>query len=294
MILTATWSYYLINYWYFLKNYPGRFDYRTNLKFIFTTTNTSAYQQSWKKLTSTDSIKYKFKTLNRLTYQGFRDKHFTRTEGLNSKSKHSSFVLYKVFLITCVQNPKLHARIHPTARTYFLDDRRSAGGIFNPTRLFRRWQDFYLLLFNLFFYKINMLYFGNRVFKRQVLALNWLALNKFTYIWSFAQPYLYHRINALDAAATHTFQYLLARNFHTAFVFDSTFHHKTLHYLHKWGFYTIGSVSITHDMNTINFALPVAADSLTMHLFCLRLVSHIKRFSEGYHFQDYQNYWALR
>lgn len=292
--LTLVWAYSLISYWYFLKDYPNNTFYRTNLDFIFKSLSIPAYYQHSNTLRGVDSIKSRFKTLSRLEYQGFRDKSFDYLGDTHPNLIKPSLQMYRLFLTVATQNVKPYSRIHPSTRHYFLDQKFQNSTVFNPTKLFRRWQDFYHLLFNLFFYKIDLLYFGNRAFKKQILALNWLSGDRIRNVWSFAQPYLFQRTNTLDSEAGWVFQYLRSLNFNVAFVFDGVFHHMTLHYLHRWGFYTIGSVPITHDLQSIHFALPVASEALVMHLFCLRFVSHMRRFSENSQFNNYRSYWALR
>lgn len=288
------WAYYLNSYWYFLKNYTSNSFYRTNVGVLFRSLRLSAYSKLTTQLHKLSHVKSRFKSLGRLEYRGFRDNHFDYLDDSQLNLPKPSLTMYTLFLTVSTQNLKLHSRVHPSARSYFMDQRSASSSIFNPTKLFRRWQDFFHLMFNLFFYKIDMLYFGNKVFKKQVLALNWLALTRVRYIWSYMHPYLYHRPTAMDAQLGWMFQYLASLNFNIAFVFDSTYHKITVNYLHKWGFYTIGSVSITHNLRGINFALPVASDSLVMHLFCLRFVCYLKRFAEGRHFTEYRNYWSLR
>jgi len=246
------------------------------------------------KLHKLDHITFRFKTLSRSRHTGFRDnkvdyRYFSPYDMLPKTS-----TMFELFLSVSTQTVKIHSRVNPSARFFFIDQKSSNTVIFNPTKLFRRWQDFFHLIFNLFFYKIDMLYFGNRVFRRQVLALNWSSFKQVRHLWSFIQPHLFEKSNHREVAVGWIFHYLAVRNFSIAFVFDIIFHKVTLYYLHKWKFYTIGSVSITHNLQNLNFALPVASDSLLMHLFFLRLISHIRRFAENKHYLNYKDCWALR
>ena len=215
---------------------------RTNLTTLFTSFRIPTYYKNSKLLKSTNKLKARFKTLSRLNYQGFRDKSFDYLGADLVVNKKPGLLLYRLFMTIATQNVKLHIRIHPSTRHFFMDQRFQNTLIFNPTKLFRRWQDFYHLLFNLFFYEIDMLYFGNHLLKKQILSLNWLASNRIQHLWSYAQPYLYQRPNALDSEAGWVFQYLTTLNFNITFVFDGIFHRITLHYLHSWGFYNTRSI----------------------------------------------------
>jgi len=284
----------MLSYWYFLHTYSSSLIYFKSIALLFTQKSLPKQHPTKLKNTRLDHLRYRFKTLSRSTYRSFRGDQYPTISNFSLNTTNTSFVMFNLFLTICTQNLKCHYRIHPSARFYFLDQRGTGTFVFNTSKLFRRWQDFFHLLFNLFFYKIGMLYFGHHSFKKQVLALNWISVSPIKSLWSYISPYLYLRPNPIEAESKWLLQYVLSLNISIAFIFDSVFHKITLRRLTKWGFYTIGSVSVTHNLANLNFTLPVTSENLLMHLFCLRLVCHIKKVTEASHFRDYRWFWTLR
>lgn len=61
---------------------------------------------------------------------------------------------------------------HFSFKVFYLDYSRGGLSTLNLTRLFGRWKDVYYLVFNLFFYKIDLLTFGSSFFKNELLSMN--------------------------------------------------------------------------------------------------------------------------
>ena len=111
---------------------------RTNLTTLFTSFRIPTYYKNSKLLKSTNKLKARFKTLSRLNYQGFRDKSFDYLGADLVVNKKPGLLLYRLFMTIATQNVKLHIRIHPSTRHFFMDQRFQNTLIFNPTKLFRR------------------------------------------------------------------------------------------------------------------------------------------------------------
>ena len=61
-----------------------------------------------------------------------------------------------------------------------------------------------------------------------------------------------------------------------ALIFDVPYHEKTLYYLHRSGFYTIGPVPINYDKNLVDFPVPAGVDSVFTQMFFIRFILQMK------------------
>jgi len=66
-------------------------------------------------------------------------------------------------------------------------------------------------------------------------------------------------------------------NFNLALVADIIFHKKTLYYLRRGGFYTVGTVPINYNQLLVDFALPISSDSYSTQFFTLTFIRSLKR-----------------
>lgn len=65
---------------------------------------------------------------------------------------------------------------------FYLSHRKGGLAILNVRKLFDRWKDSYYLLFNLFYYELETVTFGSSFFKNELLAINWHAMSKFSFM----------------------------------------------------------------------------------------------------------------
>lgn len=180
---------------------------------------------------------------------------------------------------------------HFTFKYFYLGYRRGGVAVLNISKFFTRWKDVYYLMFNLFFYKIDTLTFGTSFFKQELLSLNWQSMKKFKFMWRYTRPFLSFRSNKITTYGDFVFYRLNLLGMRLGLVIDVLYHSKTIYYLHRSGFYTIGLVPINYNINTLNFAIPSTSDSLLTQVFFIRFLSLIKQNTSNTQFNSMRQLW---
>jgi len=151
----------------------------------------------------------------------------------------------------------------------------------------------YYLFFNLFFYKIDILAFGSSFFKTELLALNWQSMNKFKFMWRYTRPILTLKSNKITIYGDFIFNRLSLLGMRFGLVVDVLYHSKTIYYLRRAGFYTVGLVPVNHNANTLDFAIPASSDSLLTQVFLLRFLTTIKQNTATTRYHNTRGIWLL-
>lgn len=75
---------------------------------------------------------------------------------------------------------------------------------------------------------------------------------------------------------TYVFQTLKNLGFSVGIVSDVLYHNKTIYYLQRLNFYSIGLVPVNYSLHTVNFAIPTANDNLFSQAFFVRLLLRVR------------------
>lgn len=180
---------------------------------------------------------------------------------------------------------------HFSFKSFYMGHRRGGLVILNTRKLFTRWKDIYHLLFNLFFYKLDMLLFGSSFFKSELLALNWQNMEKFKFMWRYTRPFLTLKSNKITTYGDFVFSRIGSLGFRLSLLVDVLYHNKTIYYLHRSGFYTMGLVPVNYNMNSVNFAIPTSSDSLMAQIFFIRFTTLVKQSTLTSRYNDLKRLW---
>lgn len=180
---------------------------------------------------------------------------------------------------------------HFSFKYFFLGYKRGGLAVLNIRKFFTRWKDTYYLMFNLFFYQIDTLTFGTSFFKSEILSLNWQSMNKFKFMWRYTRPFLALRPNKITTYGDFVFYRLSLLGMRIGVVVDILYHSKTIYYLHRSNFYTIGLVPINHNITSLSFAIPSASDSVLSQVFFIRFTSLIQQSTSTLRYQQVKALW---
>ena len=202
--------------------------------------------------------------------------------------------LFTLFMNTCIKPVNNFFKVHPSTKMYFLSSSASSTTVHSVTKLYAQWKNFYMICFNIFYYRLPLLVFGNQLFKQEILSLNYYIKNFLQNYWALVTPYLFLKKNRINNYNGSIFSILKLKNFNLALVLDTNYHQNTLFYLRKHAFFTLGPVPVTSNMYKVDFALPVTAESAYSHLFFIRLILKVRKtvFLSRYNLyrQHWQNY----
>ena len=202
--------------------------------------------------------------------------------------------IFKSFIKTNLNTFNCRTVAHASFKFYYLGTSRRGYLVVSLIKVFQRLKDFYYLLFNLFFYKIELLYLGNSFFKKEILALNWLLFSSFNYLWRYVKPFIFLKPNNINIYGDFIFYKVRLMGINISIIFDVVYHSKTLHYVRRAGFYSIGVVPTTYKLGCVNFALPAASNSIISHLFSVRFILLIRKQAYAFNYDNFIKAWAFR
>jgi len=165
----------------------------------------------------------------------------------------------------------------PKWRVFFFRVKGGSSLHVNLRQLFQRWKIIFTLLFNLFYYNISIIYFGNNFFNTETSALNWSNLKSYPNIFRYVQQFLTYKVGFIFNEEWLVGRYLRSVGFSVSFILDLFFHKKTLYSLKRSGFETIALVPMNYNPLIVGIAIPLAQDSFTVQLIFIRLVLHIRK-----------------
>jgi hypothetical protein len=196
------------------------------------------------------------------------------------RSSTHNRTLFRLYLrVTSVSAQPLFA-VHAGFRFLFLAHSKSAASVISISGLRARWHTAYLLLFNLSYFNMELLTFGTSIFRKELLSFNWKCLTGLRFIWKYTLPFLHLRPNKITNLGYFVFNRMFVAGAHAALVLDVSYHKRTLYYLHRTGFYTVGLVPTNYPPFTVNFAIPTGVDSVFTQLFFIRFVIRVRHNSK--------------
>jgi len=189
----------------------------------------------------------------------------------------SMLALFKVFIKVNVVSANTITVPHASFRLYFIRNRCGGAAIMSLPKLFNRWKSAYYLTYNLYYYRVEMLTFAPSFFKNEVLSLNWQDLHRFKYIWRYTRPFLTFKSNKITNHAEFVFRRLRLLGMGIGLVTDILYHHKTIYYLRRSAFYSIGLVPSIYHINSVDFAIPTTYESILMQVFFVKFLTRTRQ-----------------
>ena len=180
---------------------------------------------------------------------------------------------------------------HHTFRTSYLTHSKGGLTVITLPKLFQRWKSCYFLLHNLYYHNVKVLTFSPSFFKKEVLALNWTFHKQFQFMWRYTRPFLVHKPNKITNHGDFVFRSLRALGLSVGIVTDVLYHTKTIYYLKRTTFYSIGLVPTIYNAYTVDFALPTAYESMFTQIFFVRFLVRTKQDASAMEFNNLRSMW---
>jgi len=183
--------------------------------------------------------------------------------------------------------------LHPSWFVNFIRYKGSSIYYINIYKFFEQWKRIYYLLFNLFYYKVRILYFGNVFFRKEILAMNWVSNTFIKHLWRYTVPFFTNKPIKIFNYGWLIFHKLKLSGFNIALVCDVLYHNKTIHYLNTEAFFTVGLVPTIYKRDTVNVAIPTSADSIFSQLFFMKFLTVIRKSADESRYHYLRNIWKL-
>ena len=171
--------------------------------------------------------------------------------------------------------------------------RHSTGGIYNLsiTKLFNKWLQFSLFIYNISFYELKPIVFGTPFFKKEVNSINWLTLPKFNTYWRYTKLFLFFTPLHFSNKNNTLFKVLRGSGVYNSVVLDINYHRTTIVYLHKFFIFTLGIVPTSYDLKSVDLGLPVATDNIFTQLFFIKFFIKTSKVVEYNKFLHLKDFW---
>lgn len=176
-------------------------------------------------------------------------------------------------------------------KNYYVSHIGESVSYISLRKVFRVWSSTYQLLFNIFFYNIKTVTFGNIFFKNEVNSLNWYLFNPDTAIFRYVYPFLTNRITRIFNAGWKVFHLLRQSGFNISFIIDLVFHKKTIYYLRRLSFTTIGLVPSNYNLLYLDCPILTTSDSFLNQLLFIRFLISCGRNAEFYRYTRFLGLW---
>jgi hypothetical protein len=213
---------------------------------------------------------------------------------LTAHKEKDMLALFKVFIKLNVVSANTLTVPHASFRLYFIQNTRGGASITSLPKLFNRWKSAYYLIYNLYYYRIDVLTFSPSFFKNEVLSLNWQDLYKFKYIWRYTRPFLTLKSNKITNHAEFVFRRLRLLGLSVGLVTDILYHHKTIYYLRRSTFYSIGLVPSIYHINSVDFAIPTTYESILMQIFFVKFLTRTRQTALAVRHTELKALWGSR
>ena len=199
--------------------------------------------------------------------------------------------LFKVFIVTNTFIPHSSVRLHPSWLGFYIFDSGHGTQHISISKFFTKWKLLYHFLFNIFYFNINILFFGNTFFKEEINAFNWILLGRRPGQFRYVLNFLMLKPSRIFNQGWVIFSYLRSLHFNMACVIDIMYHKKTVYYLRRTGFFTVGAVPVNYNQMLVDLALPTSSDSYSTQFFMLTFIRNLKKTSETVKYKLMRQLW---
>lgn len=226
-----------------------------------------------------DSLQTNFKFKNRvhsLDYASTVD-YNTKEGGLVEYSMNpKSLQTFITFLIVNLDTTQNGFIPNSTSQSFYISHAKGGSKVINISKLFKKWLDFYNLVFNVFYFNTRVLTFTPPSHMKEAISLNWDEFTQVEKLWRYSKPFLLNKPNTINDDGDFVFRKLKLKGWSLGIVSDITYHSKSLIYLRRAGFYTLASLPSMYDDSLLDFFLPSTSDTLLTQSYFLRTVIKIK------------------
>lgn len=269
------WKFSLINKNFFLKSKKN-----SNISF-FHTQNFKIYENS-KEVEFFQN--FKIKSLSPLFELVLRKTSHTR-----SKLKNFSFIKL-FFSFSSFKSP---FSFNHDFRFFFIHNTNEGAFVINTKVYFKRWIDAQIFFFNIYYYNFSPLLFGSNDFKYETLSINWSYLKLNLTIWNQISPFFIYKTPVYNLKTNFFFTKLKAVGSHFYVVSNPNYHFKTLHYLKKQQFFTLGPVSSNLSPWLLSYPIPVFTLNRLVEYYFIKFIIFYEKNAFFYKYNFFKSYWSL-
>ena len=244
----------------------------------------SKYSQSFTFLTSTRTLFQKNGTTpTTLTSKTvFKNKSLVGTETLK---------LFQLFLKLSHSQPFFYSKQHYIYRLLFSNLNPNELVYADLGKAFSRWSSTHTLLTNLFYYNIKIISFGSKLLINEILSLNWkLATPNLLTHSSFDKSFFFSSAKT-GPLYSKSFLRLSKFKIENSFIFDLNFHQRTIFFLRRYNFFTMGLVASTQNPWVVDYPIPVSISNILTQYYFIKLFLYTFSTAKHLYFLNCKSLW---
>jgi len=184
---------------------------------------------------------------------------------------------FKLFVNLSSYNRKHLLKVHHSYIHDGLLNSNGNGGFTNLKLFFSLYKKFIYMLYHLFYYNITNLIFSSNIFKEETCSLNWSNLSDKLFIWKYNYYSIFYRQTKLDDRLPSVFNIFKSSGISSSIIVDTLYHNKTIYYLRRSQFYTLGLVEGNNTKYIVDASLPALSESILTQLFFIRTILYLKK-----------------
>jgi len=146
-------------------------------------------------------------------------------------------------------------------------------------------------IYNIYFYNITLLTFGNPFFRNEVYALNWLTFTKINLFTRLNLTLMFITPLKMNDFSKKIVELLNSYSVKNILITDVAYHKTTIIFFQKLPLLTLGFIPITSNYKNLDIALPVSTDSIFSQFFMFKLVTFLKKTAEYDRYRNYRYKW---
>jgi len=203
-----------------------------------------------------------------------------------------NFNIFFTFMSLSMSPYSKYSRPHAFFTLLFMDHNRYGSFTLNLKRCYMRWLGTYSLLYNLFYYNHDVIIFGHKVFRVDVLAINTVTCKKLNTMSKYSTVFNQFRESLYGANIADIMYDVETFDIETAFITDMTALEKLANNLQVCDVYTIGIVSFADNPWAVSYPVPVHSNGLFTQYYFIRQLYHIQQSSAYTRFTYLTNLWT--
>jgi hypothetical protein len=178
-------------------------------------------------------------------------------------------------------------RVHPFNKFYFISTQvNSSTPSLNLTSLFFRWQHASKFLYSLLYSQSTLYLFSHRNLEVETTSLNFNLVSLDKRLRANLPHFFIHRESPYSYLTSFIFLKLSYKSTLTAFILDINFFKKSLFFLKKSNFYTIGLLPYSVSPWSLHYPILVATSTILTQYFFLKYLTLLYQSSKS----DYYNH----
>ena len=201
--------------------------------------------------------------------------------------------LFKVFTKVSLYSNRNKLKVHHSQSNYYSLHTKGGTSFSSLSLLNSIFNKFIALITNLFYFNIHILPFSSSAIKDDLISIYWLNSTRFKDILKYTSQSVFFSPNQMSDKYPFIFPFWKLNGYSVGLVYDVTYHLKTLYYLHRFNFYSVGILPSSMPKYKLSVAIPSLNDSWLSQLFMLRLTSFVRLQRSKSSYGSYKNLWYL-